>query len=75
MVKVSKDFRQRLISPATRQSKAAVQRSSSGCQADAMFPERWLAGNFRQTRRSRLGSQPVVGALLRATPTAYARAP
>eukprot|EP00972_Heterocapsa_arctica_P061876 9121560-Heterocapsa_arctica.AAC.1 len=35
-----------------------VKRSSSGRQALAMFPERMLAGNYRQTRLSRLDSRP-----------------
>eukprot|EP00972_Heterocapsa_arctica_P028033 4123914-Heterocapsa_arctica.AAC.1 len=56
MVRVLRDFRRRRISPATRQRRAAVKRTSSACQAVAMFPERWLAGNYRQTRRSRLKS-------------------
>eukprot|EP00972_Heterocapsa_arctica_P016829 2484695-Heterocapsa_arctica.AAC.1 len=55
MVRVSKDFRRRRISPATRQRRAAEQ---GGCQAHAMFPERRLARNYRQTRRPRLNSRP-----------------
>eukprot|EP00972_Heterocapsa_arctica_P108604 15992834-Heterocapsa_arctica.AAC.1 len=58
MVRVLRDFRRRRISPANRQRKAAewggrqapVKRSSNARQAHAMFPEMWLAGNYRQTR-------------------------
>eukprot|EP00972_Heterocapsa_arctica_P075494 11134643-Heterocapsa_arctica.AAC.1 len=39
MVKVLREFRRRRISPATRQRRAAVQRTSSARQADAVFPE------------------------------------
>eukprot|EP00972_Heterocapsa_arctica_P017076 2525044-Heterocapsa_arctica.AAC.1 len=62
MVRVLRDFRRRRISPATRQRKAAVKRSSSGCQALVTFPERWLAGKYRQTRPSRLHSRPTTTA-------------
>eukprot|EP00972_Heterocapsa_arctica_P021110 3107065-Heterocapsa_arctica.AAC.1 len=62
MVRDLRDFKRRLISPATRQRRAAVwggvERLSSGCQADAMFPGRLFAGIYRQTRRSRLNSHP-----------------
>eukprot|EP00972_Heterocapsa_arctica_P038230 5628735-Heterocapsa_arctica.AAC.1 len=53
MVRVLRDFRRRRVSPATRQRRAAVKRAFS----DAMFPERLLAGKYRQTRRSRVNSR------------------
>eukprot|EP00972_Heterocapsa_arctica_P080098 11805107-Heterocapsa_arctica.AAC.1 len=37
---------------------ALAKRPSSGCRALAMFPERLLAWNYRQTRRFRLNSRP-----------------
>eukprot|EP00972_Heterocapsa_arctica_P052048 7658327-Heterocapsa_arctica.AAC.1 len=48
MVRFLKDVRRRRISPDTRKRRAAVKRYSSGRTAVAMFPERWLAGNYRQ---------------------------
>eukprot|EP00972_Heterocapsa_arctica_P004797 710878-Heterocapsa_arctica.AAC.1 len=56
MVKVLRDFRRQRSSPATSGGTASV--LLSACQAHAMFPPRWLAGNCRHTRCSRLDSRP-----------------
>eukprot|EP00972_Heterocapsa_arctica_P040995 6042437-Heterocapsa_arctica.AAC.1 len=61
MVRVLRDFRRRPISPATRHRRAAEWGgTSSGRQALAMFPERWFAGNYRQTSRTRLNFPDIL---------------
>eukprot|EP00972_Heterocapsa_arctica_P040431 5955100-Heterocapsa_arctica.AAC.1 len=62
MVTVLRNFRQRCISPATRQRRAAewgdVKRLSSARQALAMFLNSLLAGNYKHKRYARLNSWP-----------------